>query len=39
MKYFETLYIVNPNFEQSRLDAIIKDVENNAGKFSNPNWS
>ena len=35
MKYFETLYIVNPNFEQSRLDAIIKDVENNAGKFSN----
>ena len=35
MKYFETLYIVNPNFEQSRLEAIIKDVENNAGKFSN----
>ena len=35
MKYFETLYIVNPNFEQSRLDAIIKDVENNVGKFSN----
>ena len=27
MKYFETLYIVNPNFEQSRLDTIIKDVE------------
>ena len=35
MKYFETLYIVNPNFEQSRLDTIIKDVEKNAGKFSN----
>ena len=34
MKYFETLYIVNPNFEQSRLDTIIKDVENNVGKFS-----
>ena len=34
MKYFETLYIVNPNFEQSRLDKIIKDVEKNVGKFS-----
>jgi len=35
MKYFETLYIVNPNFEQSRLDIIIKDIEKNVGKFSN----
>ena len=35
MKYFETLYIINPNFEQSRLDTIIKDVEKNVGKFSN----
>ena len=35
MKYFETLYIVNPNFEQSRLDTIVKDVEKNVGKFSN----
>ncbi len=35
MKYFETLYIVNPNFEQSRLDTIIEDVEKNVGKFSN----
>ena len=35
MKYFETLYIVNPNFEQRRLDTIIKDVEKNVGKFSN----
>ena len=35
MKYLETLYIVNPNFEQSRLDTIIKDVEENVGKFSN----
>ena len=35
MKYFETLYIVNPNFEQSRLDTIIKDVEKNVGKFGN----
>ena len=34
MKYFETLYIVNPNFEQSRLDTIIKDVEKNVAKFS-----
>ena len=34
MKYFETLYIVNPNFEQSRLDTIIKDVEKNIVKFS-----
>ena len=34
MKYFETLYIVNPNFEQSRLNTIIKDVEKNVGKFS-----
>ena len=35
MKYFETLYIVNPNFEQSRLNTIIKDVEKNVGKFGN----
>ena len=35
MKYFETLYIVNPNFEQRRLETIIKDVEKNVGKFSN----
>ena len=35
MKYFETLYIVNPNFEQNRLDTIIKDVEKSVGKFSN----
>ena len=34
MKYFETLYIVNPNFEQRRLDTIIKDVEKNVVKFS-----
>ena len=34
MKYFETLFIVNPNFEQSRLDTIIKDVEKNVGKLS-----
>ena len=34
MKYFETLYIVNPNFEQNRLDTIIKEVEENVGKFS-----
>ena len=34
MKYFETLYIVNPNFEQRRLDTILKDVEKNVGKFS-----
>ena len=34
MKYFETLYIVNPNFEQSRLETIIKDVEKNVEKFS-----
>ena len=34
MKYFETLYIVNPNFEQSRLESIIKDVEMNLEKFS-----
>ena len=35
MKYFETLYIVNPNFEQSRLNTIIKDVEKNVEKFGN----
>jgi len=34
MRYYESLYIVNPNFEQSRLDTIIKDVEENVGKFS-----
>ena len=26
MRYYESLYIVNPNYEQSRLDEIIKTV-------------
>ncbi|MEE8335662.1 MAG: 30S ribosomal protein S6 [Candidatus Neomarinimicrobiota bacterium] len=27
MKYYEALYIVNPNFEQDRLDEVTKEVE------------
>ncbi len=27
MRYYETLYIVNPNYELERLDAVIKSVE------------
>jgi small subunit ribosomal protein S6 len=26
MRYYETLYIVNPNFEQDRLDKVMQDV-------------
>ena len=33
MRYYETVYIINPNFEQSRLDNIIKDVEKQVDQF------
>jgi small subunit ribosomal protein S6 len=33
MRYYETLYIVNPDFEQERIDNIINDVDEQIGKF------
>ena len=33
MRYYETVYIINPNFEQSRLDNIIKEVEKQIDQF------
>jgi len=34
MRYYETVYIVNPNFEQSRVDSIIKEIDKYIGEFS-----
>lgn len=34
MQYYETLYILNPNFEQARVDDIIKEIEEHTTKFS-----
>ena len=34
MRYYETVYIVNPNFEQSRVDSILKEIEQHLGEFS-----
>lgn len=33
MRYYETLYIVNPNFEGDRLDAVIKEVSDQIAGF------
>lgn len=33
MRYYETLYIVNPNFEGERLDAVIKEVGDQIAGF------
>ena len=34
MRYYETVYIINPNFEQSRVDSILKEIEQHLGEFS-----
>lgn len=34
MRYYETLYILNPNFEQEKNDDIFKEVEEQINKFS-----
>jgi small subunit ribosomal protein S6 len=34
MRYYETVYIINPNFEQSRVDSIIKEIDKYMGEFS-----
>ena len=34
MRYYETVYIVNPNFEQSRVDSILKEIEQHLCEFS-----
>ena len=33
MRYYESLYIVNPNYEQSRLDEIIKTVSDKITEY------
>jgi small subunit ribosomal protein S6 len=34
MRYYEALYIVNPNYEQDRLEAVIKEVDAEVTKFA-----
>ncbi len=34
MRYYETLYILNPNFEQERVNSITKEIEDQVGKIS-----
>ena len=33
MRYYESLYIVNPNFEQSRLDKAMKTVSEKISEY------
>ena len=33
MRYYESLYIVNPNFEQSRLDKAMKKVSEKISEY------
>ncbi|MED5248775.1 MAG: 30S ribosomal protein S6, partial [Candidatus Neomarinimicrobiota bacterium] len=33
MRYYESLYIVNPNFEQSRIDEVMKLVSDKCGDY------
>ena len=34
MRYYETLYILNPEYEKERVDSIMKDVDEQVSKFS-----
>lgn len=34
MRYYETLYILNPDFEQERTNSILNDIGENVSKFS-----
>ena len=34
MRYYETLYILNPDYEKERVDKIIKDIDEQVSKFS-----
>lgn len=34
MRYYEALYIVNPNYEQDRLEAVIKEVDAEVAQFA-----
>ncbi|HIA23639.1 MAG TPA: 30S ribosomal protein S6 [Candidatus Marinimicrobia bacterium] len=34
MRYYETLYILNPDYEKERVDSIMKDVDEQVSKFS-----
>ena len=33
MRYYETLYILNPDYEKERVDKIIKDIDEQVSKF------
>lgn len=33
MRYYESLYIINPNYEQNRLDEVIKVVADKVGEY------
>ena len=33
MKYYESLYIVNPNYENDRLDEVMKMVDDKLGEY------
>ena len=33
MRYYESLYIVNPNYEQSRINDIMKEIEDKCGEY------
>ena len=33
MKYYESLYIVNPNYENDRLDEVMKMVTDKLGEY------
>ena len=33
MRYYETLYILNPNFEQEKNDNIVKEVGEQVNKY------
>ena len=33
MRYYESLYIVNPNYEQDRLDEAMKTVTDKMGEY------
>jgi ribosomal protein S6 len=33
MRYYESLYIVNPNFEQERLNEVMQEVAEKVGDY------
>ena len=33
MRYYESLYIVNPNYEQGRINDIMKEIEDKCDEY------